>query len=68
MTGASARSRPTGRGLPSGGISQSSGTRVASAAEGGRDDGDGAALHIDGRHEMALAAAFDRCDERLLFA
>ena len=37
-------------------------------AEGGGDDGDGAALHVDGRHEMTLAAAFDRCDERLLFA
>src|SRR5262245_39778522 len=31
VIGASARSRPTGLGLPSGGISQSSGTRVASA-------------------------------------
>ena len=33
MTVRSARSRPSGRGLPSGGISQSSGTRVASAVK-----------------------------------
>lgn len=35
-------------------------------AEGCGDDSDGATFQVDGRHEMPLAAAFDRCDERLL--
>lgn len=35
-------------------------------AEGCGDDSAGATFQVDGRHEMPLAAAFDRCDERLL--
>ena len=34
--------------------------------EGGRHDCDRAARRIDGSDEMTMAAAFDRCDERLL--
>ena len=62
----SARNKPTARGLPSGGISHNSGTRVASALKGGRYDRDRAASRIDGSNEMAVTAALDGRDKRLL--
>ena len=61
----SARNRPTGRGLPSGGISQSSGTRVASALKAAGTTATVPRPGIDGGDEMTIAAALDGRDECL---